>query len=93
MAAFKSGDLKDFGFFAKITEEDIAGWGCMLYVKDETLDEYKARKSVSDVDKYPISTFAFVDRNGGWAGSGDMGWFGISTNDKAERAGMTRCRH
>lgn len=86
VAAFESGDLKDFGFFSKITDEGIMGWGSMLYVKGETLDEYKARKGVTDVDKYPISTYAFIDRNGDWSGSGDMGWFAISTNDKEERA-------
>ena len=31
-------------------------------------------------------SYAFVDRNGDWTGSGDMGWFGISSNDKDERA-------
>lgn len=33
-----------------------------------------------------LDTYAFVDRNGDWTGSGDMGWFGISSNDKDERA-------
>lgn len=38
------------------------------------------------MDQYMISSFAAIDRNGDWLGSGDMGWFGISTNDKEERA-------
>ena len=74
------------GFFARITDEGIMGWGSMIYVKGESLDDYKARKGVTNVDKYPINTYAFVDRNGDWSSSGDMGWFGISSNDKPERA-------
>lgn len=35
---------------------------------------------------WDVLTYAFVDRNGDWIGSGDMGWFGISSNDKDERA-------
>lgn len=40
----------------------------------------------TDLDRYMCHTYAFVDRNGDWTGSGDMGWFGISSNDKDERA-------
>lgn len=83
-AAFESGDLKDIAPFARITEEGIICWGKMLYVKGETLEEYKARKGVADVDKYPISTYAFVDRNGDWTSAGDVGWFAITANDKEE---------
>lgn len=32
-----------------------------------------------------IGNYAYIDRNGDWSGSGDMGWFGISSNDKPER--------
>lgn len=84
--AFESGQSKDLDFFARITDEGIIGWSSMIYVKGESLDNYKARKGVTDMDKYPINTFAFVDRNGDWSGSGDMGWFGMSSNDKPERA-------
>ena len=43
----------------------------MLYLKGETLDEYKARKGATDLDRYMCHTYAFV---------------GISSNNKDERA-------
>ena len=75
----------------KIVEDGIASWGSMIYLKGETLDEFKARKGATDMDQYMISSFAAIDRNGDWLGSGDMGWFGISTNDKEERAWNEMC--
>ena len=84
--AFETGDVSELGFFAKITEEGIHGWGTMRYIKGETLDEFKARKGVSDADQYAYDTYAFLDADGEWHSSGDMGWFGISANDKPERA-------
>lgn len=83
--AYETKNLDGFGPLTRIVEDGIAGWGHMLYRKGETLDEYKARNGVTNVDRYMISTYAFVDRNGDWASSGDMGWFGISSNDKEER--------
>ena len=79
-------DITDFGPLCRILDEGISAWGEMLYLKGETLDEYKARKGATDLDRYMCHTYAFVDRNGDWTGSGDMGWFGISSNDKDERA-------
>lgn len=84
--AFETKDLTDFGPLCRILDEGISAWGEMLYLKGETLDEYKARKGATDLDRYMCHTYAFVDRNGDWTGSGDMGWFGISSNDKDERA-------
>ena len=83
--AFENKDLTGFGPLTSIVDDGIASWGAMLYKKGETLDEYKARKGVANVDRYMINAYAFVDRNGDWSGSGDMGWFGISSNDKDER--------
>ena len=83
--AFETKDLTDFGPLCRILDEGISAWGEMLYLKGETLDEYKARKGATDLDRYMCHTYAFIDRNGDWAGSGDMGWFGISSNDKDER--------
>ena len=84
--AFEAKDAKDIDFFARVTEDGISGWCNMIYIKGETLDEYKARKGTSDTDQYQVHAYAFVDRNGDWNASGDMGWFGISCNDKPERA-------
>lgn len=86
LTAFETKDLTDFGPLCRILDEGISAWGEMLYLKGETLDEYKARKGATDLDRYMCHTYAFVDRNGDWTGSGDMGWFGISSNDKDERA-------
>ena len=83
--AFETGDVSELGFFAKITEEGIHGWGTMRYIKGETLEAYKARKGISDSDQYTYNVYAFVDANGEWHSSGDMGWFGVSVNDKPER--------
>ena len=83
--AFETKDITDFGPLCRILDEGISAWGEMLYLKGETLDEYKARKGATDLDRYMCHTYAFIDRNGEWAGSGDMGWFGISSNDKDER--------
>ena len=84
--AFETKDITDFGPLCRILDEGISAWGEMLYLKGETLDEYKARKGATDLDRYMCHTYAFIDRNGDWTGSGDMGWFGISSNDKDERA-------
>ena len=35
---------------------------------------------------YPLSTFAFIDTDGEWHGKGEMGWFGVSFNDKEAEA-------
>lgn len=83
--AFETGDTSELGFFAKISDEGIHGWGTMRYIKGETLEEFKARKGVSDSDQYAYDVYAFLDANGEWHSSGDMGWFGISSNDKPER--------
>lgn len=83
--AFETKNLKGFGPLTSIVDEGICSWGAMLYRKGETLEEYKARNGATDVDQYMLRAYAFVDRNGDWAGSGDMGWFGISSNDKDER--------
>lgn len=82
---FRTQDKSKLGPLSTITEEGIAGWGTMLYLKDETLEEYMIRRGVTDADLHPIQTFAFVNTEGEWFASGDMGWFGMSSNDKPER--------
>lgn len=83
--AFESNDLTGFGPLCWICDDGIAAWGEMLYLKGETLDAYKALKGSAGMDRYRLHTYAFVDRSGDWISSGDMGWFGISSNDKDER--------
>ena len=84
--AFSSGKVENLDTIASITDEGIVGWGQMLYLKGETLDEFLNRNGVSPTDQYVLSTYAYVDGNGEWHGSGEMGWFGLSSNDMPERA-------
>ena len=83
--AFRLHDDSKLGFLAKLTDDGIAGWGNMLYIKDESLDEFMARRGATKYDTHPLSVFAFVDTQGEWHASGDMGWFGIASNVKPER--------
>lgn len=50
--AFETKDITDFGPLCRILDEGISVWGEMLYLKGETLDEYKARKGATDLDRY-----------------------------------------
>ena len=84
--AFRTHDDSNLGFLAKITDDGIAGWGNMLYIKGETEDEFMARRGATKDDTHPLSVFAFVDSLGEWHASGDMGWFGFASNEKPERA-------
>ena len=52
-----------------------------FYAKGETLEEHLHREGLSQSYCYPISTFACMGDEG-WLESGEMGWFGISDNNK-----------
>jgi len=74
----------DDDLFASITEEGIISWQQhMLYVKDETLEQYLERNDLGPDCKYPVYAFSYVDENG-YSSHGDMGWWGISSNDKPD---------
>lgn len=66
---------------AVITEEGIVSWGNIIYVRNETYEEYLNRRGYTPNRKYTVSAYAFI-QNGEWNARGDMGWFGISVNDK-----------
>ncbi len=83
--AFRTHDDSKLGFFAKITEAGIAGWGNMLYIDGESLEEYMSRRGATKADIHPLDVFAFVDSSGVWHASGDMGSFGFASNEKPER--------
>lgn len=83
--AYRTKDKNLCQLMETIVEDGIQGWGEMRYYKGETLEEYLTRSGLTDADRCPISVYAVVERNGEWSGSGDMGWFGISSNDKPER--------
>jgi len=80
---FQTGQVPKDDSVLCITEEGITSWGDLVYYKNETLEGYLQRIGLTEQDKYPIGTFALLDGDG-WSGSGDMGWFGVSTNNKDE---------
>ncbi len=83
---FQTKDHSRLGALETITDEGILGWGYMAFKKDETLEDYLKRKGVTEQDKYQLHTYAFVSSDGNWFSQGDMGWFGVSHNDKPERS-------
>ena len=84
--AFETGDLSQISRFVTRKDDGIYGWpDYCLYKKGETQEEYLRRIGRSNDDQYLLSTFAYVDTDGVWHESGNMGWWGISTNNKDER--------
>lgn len=67
-----------------INEDGIMARGDYVYRKGETLEAYLDRMGVSDQYQYPLMTFACVDGDG-WKSIGDMGYFGVSSDNKDEQ--------
>lgn len=67
----------------KLQEDGIVSWSDYVYRKGETLETYLDRMGVSDQYRYPLSTFACLDGDG-WSSQGNMGYFGISSDNKEE---------
>lgn len=65
------------------TEDGIRSWDDLLYKKGDTLHDYLKRMGVNPEIRFPCTPYAFIDDDG-WHGSGDMGWFGCSSNKKEE---------
>jgi hypothetical protein len=82
-AIFQSGAIPKDMDLCSITENGIVSWGDYLYIKDETLEQYLERNELGPDCKYPVSVYSYVD-NGEYFSQGDMGWWGISSNDKPE---------
>ena len=82
---FRSGVRpEDDDIFATVTEEGIRSWDHMLYIKDETLEQYLERNELGPDCKYPIYAYSYVcDET--YYSHGDMGWWGISSNDKPDK--------
>lgn len=83
--AFRLHDISKLGIIAKLTEDGIAGWDEMFFIKDESLEDYMDRRGATAIDKHPLDVFALVDAQGEWHSSGDMGWFGLVSNEKPAR--------
>lgn len=66
-----------------IAEDGVTGWGGdALYIAGESLEEYLTRRGY-DVQR-PVNAFAFINKDGKWNEKGEMGWFGLSSNNKEE---------
>lgn len=63
------------------TEDGIHEWDNLIYKKGDTLDDYIRRMGINPEIRFPCTPFAFVDADG-WHESGEMGWFGCSSNKK-----------
>lgn len=82
---FKSGKNPENYSLARITEDGILNWQTYLYRKGETLEQYLERHNLGPDCQYPCSPYGFV-HDAEYCSRGDMGWFGISTNEKDEKA-------
>lgn len=64
-------------------------WSGGIPMKTNTKLEIKScnecKVSQVDMDKIGIP-YAYVDTNGNWYSRGEMGWFGVSSNDKDENS-------
>lgn len=81
--AFQTGDVKKVDDFAVKHDDAICSlFGDVLYKSGETYEEFRKRRGMADEDEYDLSAYAFVDKEGNWISSGDMGWWGISSNEK-----------
>lgn len=82
--AFEQNDTSDLGPLTVIKEDGIYSWGDLAYQAGETLDEFLHRKGLDEDSTGGFYPYAVVDLEGDWHSEGDMGWFGLSSNDKPE---------
>ncbi len=61
--AFADGKLPE-GFFGQIREDGISGWGGMIYVKGESVEDYLKRRCPELSEKYCIHPYGFLDSDG-----------------------------
>lgn len=78
--SFSSGQCPE-GSFWRITEEGIVSFVDMIYFNGESEDEYLTRHGLAPEQRLLPGAYSFL-RDGEWVSKGDMGWWGISTNDK-----------
>lgn len=82
--AFNTQSLEELEFpLYVITDQGIENLGTTVYYKDETLENFLARHNLSNKDEYGFIPYGFVN-NGEYYSLGDMGWWGVSTNEKEE---------
>lgn len=71
---YKTGDIpKELIGRVTLAKDGVVSYGEYLYRKDEDLEQYLSKFGLSDQNKYPIRTYAYVDADGwnehGWGGS------------------------
>lgn len=81
---FDTGVLPPDSPLTQIAEDGIHSWGKLIYRKDETLEGFLERNNLGDSCKYPVNFYGCI-RDGEYLSVGDMGWWGISSNEKEEQ--------
>ena len=90
--AFLTHDTSELPMGFRLKEDGIYNvFGEKVYKAGQTLQDFLGTKydnfdSNGGWKSYPLTTFAFVDADGEWHGVGEMGWFGVSFNDKERSA-------
>ena len=77
---FRSGKAPE-GSFWKITEDGIISFVTQIYFKNESEEAYLRRNGLAPDQRMVPDAYSFL-QDGDWHSKGDMGWWGISSNDK-----------
>ena len=77
---FRSGKAPE-GSFWKITEDGIFSFVTQIYFKNESEEVYLRRNGLAPDQRMVPDAYSFL-QDGDWHSKGDMGWWGISSNDK-----------
>ena len=77
---FRSGKAPE-GSFWKITEDGIISFVTQIYFKNESEEAYLRRNGLAPNQRMVPDAYSFL-QDGDWHSKGEMGWWGISSNDK-----------
>lgn len=69
------------GYFWRITEDGVFSFLTQIYFKGESEGEYLRRNGLAAEQCMLPDAYSFI-RDGEWIAEGDMGWWGISSNNK-----------
>lgn len=78
--SFRSGKVPESSFW-KITEDGIFSFLTQIYFRGESEETYLRRNGLAADQRMIPGAYSFL-QNGEWISKGDMGWWGISSNDK-----------
>lgn len=79
--AFNSREVPKDCPWWRITEDGVFSFLTQLYFKGESEKEYLRRNGLAAEQRMLPGAYSFI-RDGEWNAKGDMGWWGISSNDK-----------